>query len=191
MLLVCGLAAAPALAQGEPARIGVFDPEALWKLTEVGKKYNHDLTEVRDRLQGTIDRKSQELEDVKDRLRQQQASLSDEKIQQMQRDILNKRTELDRMNEDATKEMKLQLNDVQNRFQAMLERTIETYGKEKNFLVIVNRGIVDYHAPGADITQELIARFNEMHKAPTGAAAKAPAKKPTEKPKGPPGKRGA
>jgi Skp family chaperone for outer membrane proteins len=106
----------------------------------------------------------------------------------MQRDILHKRTELDRMNEDATKEMKLQLNDVQNRFQAMLEQTIETYGKERNFLAILNRGIVDYHAPQADITQDLIARFNEMHKAPAGAA-RTP-KKPAEKPKGPPGKRG-
>ena len=184
------LAATQAFAQGEPARIGVFDPEALWKLTEVGKKYNGDLTEARDRLQAEIDRKSNELEDLKDKLRQQQATLSDEKIQQMQRDLLSKRTELDRMNEDATKEMKLQLNDVQNRFQQMLERTIATFGKEKNLLLILNRGIVDYHAPQVDVTQDLIAKFNEMNKAPAGSGAKAPPRKAPEKPKAPPRNRG-
>lgn len=186
MALAVGLLATPALAQGEPERIGVFDPEALWKLTEVGKKFNGDLSEARDRLQGEIDRRSTGLEDLKDKLRQQQATLSDEKIQQMQRDILNKRTELDRMNEDATKEMKLQLNDIQNRFQQMLETTIAHYGKEKNFLLILNRGIIDYNAPQADITQDLIAKFNEMHKVPAGSGAKTAPKKAPEKPKEPP-----
>jgi Skp family chaperone for outer membrane proteins len=178
------------LAQGEPTRIGVFDPEALWKLTEVGKRYNGDLTEARDRLQGEIDRKSTELEDLKDKLRQQQATLSEEKIQQMQRDILNKRTELDRMNEDATKEMKLQLNDVQNRFQAMMDKTIATFGKEKNLLLILNRDIVHYHAPAVDITQDLIAKFNEMHKPPAAPGARTPPRKTPEKPKEPPKNRG-
>src|SRR5688572_15777301 len=95
-----------AQAQSEPPRIGVFDPEVLWKQTDLGKKYNTDLTEARNRLQSEIDKKSQQLDELSDKLRQQQASLSDEKIQQMQKEILAKRTELERMNEDATKEMK-------------------------------------------------------------------------------------
>lgn len=190
LVLAIGLAAPGARAQGEPARIGVFDPEVLWKLTEVGKRYNTDLTEARDRLQGAIDRKSTELEDLKDKLRQQQASLSEDKVQQMQRDLLNKRTELDRMNEDATKEIKIQVNDLQGRFQQMMEKAIEALGKEKGFIIIVNRGIVDYLAPQADITQELVARFNEMHKVPAGSGAKTPPRKAPEKPKEPPKNRG-
>ena len=174
-----GVSAQP---QSDTIRIGVFDPETLWKLTEVGKKYNSELTEARDRLQAEIDRKSQELEDLKDKLRQQQASLSEDKIQQMQKEILNKRTELDRMNEDATKEMKFQLNDVQNRFQQMLEETVETYGKEKNLALILNKSVIDYNAPQVDITQDLIARFNVMHKAPPPSTAKAPARKATATP---------
>ncbi|MBI4169426.1 MAG: OmpH family outer membrane protein [Acidobacteria bacterium] len=182
--VLCG--AARAQGSGDQTRIGVFDPETLWKLTEVGKRYNADLTEARDRLQAEIDRKSQELEDLKDKLRQQQASLSEEKIQQIQKEILNKRTELDRMNEDATKEMKFQLNDVQSRFQQMLVETVEIYGKEKNLALILNKGVIDYNAPQVDITQDLIARFNAMHKAPAPSTAKAPARKAPEKPKEPP-----
>jgi outer membrane protein len=188
LLLALAVLGGEARAQGpaDQFRVGVFDPETLWKLTEVGKRYNADLTESRDRLQSAIDRKSQELEDLKDKLRQQQASLSEEKIQQMQKDILNKRTELDRMNEDATKEMKFQLTDVQGRFQQMLVETVETFGKEKNLALILNKSVIDYNAPQVDITQDLIAKFNLMHKAPPPATAKAPAKKAPEKPKEPP-----
>ena|SRR5882672_2836408 len=187
LVFATALAVGDALAQNEPARIGVFDPEALWKQTEVGKRYNQDLGDARDRLQADIDKKMEEMEALKAKLRQQQASLNDDKIQQMQKDIINKKTEYDRLNEDATKEMKFQLNDVQGRFQEMLVHTLETYGKEKGFMIILNKGVIDYSAPSVDITQDLIAKFNELHKAPPPSTAAKPAvKKAPDKAKEPP-----
>jgi Skp family chaperone for outer membrane proteins len=171
------LGATAARAQGDAMKIGVFDPEVLWKQTEVGKKYNQDLSAARDRLQASIDKKQEELEATKSKLRQQQQTLSDDKVNDMKKDILNKQTELDRLNEDATKEMKYQLGEVQGRFQEMLVKTLETYGKEKGFSLILNRSVVDFSAPGVDISQDLIAKFNEMHK-PTAPTAAAPPKKP-------------
>src|SRR5207247_11146602 len=167
----------------EAPRIGVFDPETVWKLTEVGKKYNQDLNEARDRLQGEIDKKQSEIDAVRDRLRQQQASLSEDKASQMQKDIQNKTIELNRLQDDATREMKSQLSDVQNRFQQMLMDTLEIYGKEKNFTLIFNKGVVDYNSPQVDVTQDLIQKFNEMHKPTSAPAAKPQPKKPPEKPK--------
>ena len=169
--------------QTEAPKIGVFDPETVWKLTEVGKKYNQDLNDARDKLQADIDKKQAEIDGMRDKLRQQQASLSEDKAAQMQRDIQNKTIELNRMTDDATREMKSQLSDVQNRFQQMLMDTLEIYGKEKNFTLIFNKGVVDYGSPQVDITQDLIQRFNEMHKAPTAPAAKPQPKKTPEKPK--------
>ena len=165
-----------AAAQGEAVKIGVFDPEVLWKQTEVGKKYNQDLSAARDRLQGQIDKKQEDMEALKSRIRQQQQSLSEDKINEMKKELIGKQTELDRLNEDATKEMKYQLGEVQGRFQEMLLKTLDTYGEEKGFALILNRGVVDYSATGIDISQDLIAKFNEMHK-PT-AAPSGPAKKP-------------
>jgi Skp family chaperone for outer membrane proteins len=179
------LLAAPAssLAQAEPMKVGVFDPEVLWKQTEIGKKYNQDLSAARDRLQAQIDKKQEDVEAVKSKLRQQQASLSEDRIQEMKKDIITKQTELDRLNEDATKEMKYQLGEVQSRFQEMLVKTIEAFGKEKSFSLILNRGVVDYSAPGIDVSQDLIAKFNEMNKVPPAAGT---AKKPGDAAKEPP-----
>lgn len=165
-----------AAAQGETMKIGVFDPEILWKQTEVGKKYNQDLSAVRDRLQAQIDKKTEDVEALKSRLRQQQQSLSDDKINDMKKEILAKQTELERLNEDATKEMKYQLGETQGRFQEMVAKALDAFGKEKGFTLIFDRGAAAFNAAGIDISQDLIQKFNEMHKAaatPTG-----PAKKP-------------
>jgi outer membrane protein len=178
------LAITGAAAQAEPMKIGVFDPEVLWKQTEVGKKYNQDLSAARDRLQAQIDKKQDDVEALKARLRQQQASLSEDRVNDMKKEIIAKQTELDRLNEDSTKEMKYQLTEVQSRFQEMLVRTLETFGREKGFTLILNRGMVDYSATGVDVSQDLIAKFNEMNKVQAGAAV-AP-KKSTDAPKTPP-----
>ena len=165
-----------AAAQGEAMKIGVFDPEILWKQTEVGKKYNLDLSAARDRLQAQIDKKTEDVENLKSKLRQQQQSLSEDKINDMKKEILGRQTELERLNEDATKEMKYQLGEVQGRFQEMLIKTLDAFGKEKGYSLILNRGVVDFSANGIDISQDLIQKFNEMHKA--AATPAGPAKKP-------------
>lgn len=181
-VLVLGIA--QAFAQlAEPVRVGVYDQETVWKLSEVGKKYNADLSEARDKLQGEIDKKQAEIDGLRDKLRQQQASLSDDKAAQMQKDIQNRVIELNRLTDDATREMKSQLGEVQNRFQQMLVDTVEAFGKEKNYTLILNKGVIDYNAAQIDITQGLIQKFNEMHKAPPSTAAKPQPKKTPDKPK--------
>jgi outer membrane protein len=183
LTLLLASAAGDALAQADQMKIGVFDPEALWKETELGKKYNADLFESRDRLLGNIDKKKDEIEALRDKVRQQQASLSEDKVAQMQKDIQNKGIELDRLSDDVKREMNSQLNDVQSTFQKMLLDTLDAFGKEKGFTLILNKGVTDYNAPQIEITKDLIAKFNEMHKVPPSSAAKPPTKKTPEKPK--------
>jgi len=168
------LGASAARAQGEAMKIGVFDPDVLWAQTDIGKKYNTDLSVTRDRLQAQIDKKTDELQTTRSKLRQQQQSLSVDKVTEMQQDILSKETELDRLNEDATKEMKFQVGRFQGRFQEMLAKTIDVFGKEKGYTLILTRGAVVYSASSIDINQYLIAKFNEMNKPPASTTATPP-----------------
>ncbi len=176
-VLILALATGPAIAQALPVRVGVFDPETVWKLSAVGKKYNETLSNAANKLQEKIEKKQREIESVVDRIRQQKASLSEDKIQTMQKDAQNRRIELERLNSDAKREMNDQLNDVQGRFQRMLIETIEELGKQGQYTLILSAEIVGYSAPRADITQDLIAKFNEMHKLPAdsgGASSSKP-----------------
>jgi Skp family chaperone for outer membrane proteins len=176
VLTLSVLGASAARAQGEVMKIGVFDPEVLWKQTDIGKKYNEDLSVARDRLLAQIDKKTEELQTTRSKLRQQQQTLSVDKVTEMQQYILSKETELDRLNEDATKEMKFQFGQFQGRFQEMLTKTLDAFGKEKGYALILTRGAVVYSASSIDIDQYLIAKFNEMNKPPASTTATPPRK---------------
>jgi hypothetical protein len=57
----------------------------------------------------------------------------------------------------------------------MLLKTVDAFGKEKGYALILTRGAVVYSASSIDINQYLIAKFNEMNRtAPTTGAPKKP-----------------
>ena len=163
-----------ALGQQETPHIGVFDAQALWQQTDEGKKIQAQLASFRDGKIAEINAKESELNKLKDKLREQEVSLSDDKRNQMLKDIDQKSIDLKRMNDDATREMKTQLGDSQDQFQKELVDVVTALGKEKKYLLILEKSIVPYNDPVVEVTGEVIAKFNQMYK---GAPAAAPAAK--------------
>ena len=84
--LVAGFTGA-ALGQSEGIRIGVFDSQAIWQQTEEGKKIQSQLASFRDTKISEINAKEAELNKLKEKLREQEVSLSDDKRNQMLKDI--------------------------------------------------------------------------------------------------------
>jgi outer membrane protein len=177
---------APAAAQQQEPRIGVFDSQPVWQQTEEGKKLQAQLAAFRDGKVGEINGKESELNKLRERLRSQEVSLSDDKKGQMLKDIDQKTIDLKRLNDDATREMQSQLKDAQDQFQRELFDVVEALGKEKKYTLILEKTIVVYNNETVDITKEVVAKFNEMFK---GAAAPPAAKtkevKPSTEPKKP------
>ena len=152
------------LAQQEAARIGVFDSQAVWQQTEEGKKFQSQLASFRDSKIAEVNTKEAELTKLKDKLRDQEVSLSDDKRNQMMKDIDQKSIDLKRLNDDATRELKAQLGDSQDQFQKELVDVVTALGKEKKYLLILERSIVVYNDAVVDVTGEVIAKFNQMYK---------------------------
>src|SRR4029450_4231361 len=178
-LLVAGFTGA-ALAQSEGNRIGVFDSQAIWQQTEEGKKIQSQLASLRDTKISEMNAKEAELNKLKDKLREQEVSLSDEKRTQMLKDIDQKSIDLKRLNDDATREMKAQLGDSQDQFQKELVEVVTALGKDKKYLLILERAIVVYNDAVVDVTGEVIAKFNQMYKASAASPASKPGTKPPE-----------
>jgi len=170
----------PTLAQQEGLRVGVFDSQAIWKETEEGKKIQAQLAVFRDGKIAEINSKEAELNKLRDKLREQEVSLSDEKRNQMLKDIDQKTIELKRLNDDATREMKAQLGDTQDQFQKELVEVVAALGREKKYLLILERSIVVYNDAVVDVTGEVIAKFNQMYKAVAPPAKPKETKAPAE-----------
>jgi outer membrane protein len=171
-----------AVAQQEAARIGVFDSQTVWQQTEEGKKFQSQLAAFRDGKIAEINNRETELNKLKDKLRDQEVSLSDEKKNQMLKEIDQKSIDLKRLNDDATREMKTQLGDSQEKFQKELLEVVEAMGREKKFTLILEKSIIVYNDSTVDVTTDVVAKFNQMYKPAASPPAKA--KEPATSPEG-------
>lgn len=184
-VVIAWLAAASlgtAAAQQQEMHIGVFDSQPVWQQTEEGKKMQAQLAAFRDTKLADINSRETELNKLKEKLRSQEASLSDDKKSQMMKEIDQKTIDLKRLNDDASREMQSQFGDARDQFQKELFDVVEALGKEKKYTLILEKSIVVYNDTMVDITSEVVAKFNQMFK---GSISAAPTSRDKE-PKAPP-----
>jgi Skp family chaperone for outer membrane proteins len=98
--------------------------------------------------------------------------MSDEKREEIARQLKRKRVEYERLNDDASAEFQEAANRAQARLISLFRDMISKYGPEKGFTVILEKGTVYYATETVDITDEVLVRFN----ASTQVGAPAPPK---------------
>jgi len=188
--------AAVVSAQSAPAaaptvRVAVIDVERLVRDSALGKEAFSRVKKVNDEKKNEADRLQKELRDLEQKLAAQGQSLTDDKREQLQKQYQEKAIDFKSFQEKATRD----LDQAQKKELADLERRvfpiISQLGKERGFTLIFNKfqsGLVFADA-AADITEDVLKRFNTQVAVPAAAAAKppapaaaAPAPAPTKKP---------
>ena len=187
--------AAVVSAQSAPAaptvRVAVIDVERLVRDSALGKEAFNRVKKVNDEKKGEADRLQKELRDLEQKLAAQGQSLTDDKREQLQKQYQEKAIDFKSFQEKATRD----LDQAQKKELADLERRvfpiISQLGKERGFTLIFNKfqsGLV-FADDAADITEDVLRRFNTQVAVPAAAAAKppataagAPAPAPTKKP---------
>ena len=182
--LVAAASLGAAAAQQQELRIGVFDSQPVWQQTEEGKKMQAQLAAFRDGKLAEINAREADLNKLKEKLRSQEVSLSDDKKNQMLKEIDQKTLDLKRLNDDASREMQSQFGDSRDVFQKELFEVVEALGKEKKYTLILEKSIVVYNDSAVDITPEVVAKFNQMFKG-EAPASKAKEARPQTEPKKP------
>ena len=175
-----------AAAQQPEMRIGVFDSQPVWLQTEEGVRMRTTLEAYRDRKQAEFNTKETELNALKEKLRSQEVSLSEDKKSQMLKEIDQKTIDLKRLGDDVSRDLQSQFGDARDRFQKELFDVVEALGKEKKYTLILEKSIVVYSDSAVDITPEVVAKFNQMFKG--GTAAPPASKEQGAKPQAEPGK---
>jgi outer membrane protein len=195
--------AAVAAAQSAPAspsvRVAVIDVERLVRDSALGKEAFGRVKKIGDDKKAENDRLQKELRDIEQKLANQGQSLSDEKREQLQKQYNEKSIDYKSFQEKASRD----LDQAQKKELADLERRvfpiISQLGKERGYTLIFNKfqsGLV-FADDAADITDDVLKRFNTTVAVPPTAAAKpataapppaakpgaaAPAPAPTKKP---------
>ncbi len=161
-LVVVACALAPGGVRAETLRLAVFDPQRVSEETDVGRGVQAELTALRDRKQAEITQQEREISDLQKQLSQQELSLSPDRRSTMERDIQSKLLRLQSARELAGRELQIQVAAAQSRFEDKLLQAVQVFGKEQGYTVVLTRDLVAWADATVDVTDRIIARFNEM-----------------------------
>jgi outer membrane protein len=182
---VAAAQSAPSGAASPTIRVAVIDVERLVRDSALGKEAFSRVKKISDDKKTENDRLQKELRDIEQKLADQGQSLSEDKRDQLQKQYNEKSIDYKSFTEKASRD----LDQAQKKELADLERRvfpiITQLGKERGYTLIFNKfqsGLV-FADDAADITDDVLKRFNTMVAVPPAAAAKpAPAAPAPAKP---------
>jgi Skp family chaperone for outer membrane proteins len=173
-----------AWAQGAPSpseiRIAVVDMDRVMAESNMGKGEQASIDKLKADRTALINAKQKELDAMEEQIRNASLSWSDEKREEQARQFENKRVELRRLNEDATRDVQTEFNRSMTKLQKAALGITGAIGREKGYTVIFEKNTVPvlYASDTIEITDEVIRKLN-------GAAAGGPPAPPPTAPSKP------
>ena len=157
MILV--VAATPAAAQ---TKVAVIDVQRVVSESDPGKEALQKLAGLRDAKAGEGQTLQQDLQALREQFSKQQFTLSEEKLEELQKQIQDKGIALQRFEDDARRELEEARTKELGRLEQQIMPIINVIGQEQGLTLIFNKfqsGLV-YADDTIDITDEVIRRFN-------------------------------
>ena len=154
--------AMPALAQNVPARVAVVDVQKVLTQSAPGKAAAEKLKKMQEDRVAKARQMDEELRKLDSELGTKRLSLSAQKVEEMAKQIDDKKISMQRYVQDADREMTEARNRELAALQTKIEPVIDALGKEMGLALIFNKfesGLV-YAADAVDITDTVVQRFN-------------------------------
>jgi outer membrane protein len=185
------VATIPAGAQGAPPsadlRIAVVDMDKVMAESNLGKSEQASIDKLKGDRTALINAKQKELDAMEEQIRNASLSWSDEKREEQSRQFENKRVDLRRLNEDATRDVQAEFSRSMTKLQKAALGITGAIGREKGYTLIFEKNTVPvlYASDSVEITDEVIRRLNSTTAAGGGPASQpaAPTKPPSNPPK--------
>ncbi len=153
---------APATVQAQTGKVAVIDVQRVVTESDPGKEALGKLQALQEQKIAEGKKLQDELDALREQFNKQRFTLSQDKLEALQKQIEDKTIALKRFQDDAQRE----LDDARKRYLGQLEQQImpiiDQVGKEKGLDLIFNKfqsGLV-FAAEAVDITDEIIERFN-------------------------------
>ena len=181
LLAVTGSAAA-ARAQG--LKLAYVDVQRAIQETEEGKAARSRLKSEFDQRRSQIDKKSADLEKMQQEYEKQAPVLSDDakrkKQEEFQKALLDARKSAGDLQEDMNRQEQQVMSNMLQR----LQQVVAEIAERESLSFVMDKGTLLFAPSAADITNEVVRRYNDRFGAGEKPAGKAPPK--TAQPKAPP-----
>ena len=170
----------PVIAFGQTAqtaKVGFIDLQKVMLESEKGKQAKKVLTDEADKLKKSLTQKQDELQKLKDALEKQSATITPEARAEKEKQYQAKLKDYQRVASDYQTELQQKDNEAAQKLLNELQDVVKRLGETEKYSIILERsaaGIL-FGSPSADLTDKVIAMYNEAVK--KGTIAPAPAKK--------------
>ena len=192
LVVIFMLLVATPLLRAQLSNIAVVDFERAVVESAEGKKSSDKFNATVQAKQADLEKKQRELEDLQKKLQAGTRTLSDSAKADIQRDIDRRNTELQRVNEDAQKEMQALRDELLRPIAQVATQILNGMAAEQGYTLVIDSSNPENNLvfvnPKNDITAELVKRINAATpKEPPKPATAAPATpKPGPAPATPP-----
>jgi outer membrane protein len=170
--------AVPVFAQNVPGRMAVIDVQRVLSSSVAGKAAYERLKKMQDDRVVRAQKMDEEIKNLDNELNTKKASLNEERLAEMTRQLSDKKIAMQRYAQDADREVGEARDKALQELEVKIKPVIDSIGKEMGLAVIFNKfesGLV-YASDAIDITDSVVKRFD----AAQGGTPAAPAatKKP-------------
>jgi len=146
-------------------KVGVINIQEALVSTKDGKKATQELDNKFLPEQKAFDARQNELIQLQDQLTKGSAVLSDEKRNELARDIDEKKKRLERDMQDAEDDLKAEQQKLLQSMAARMTAVISKYSQDNGFMLVIDIGNqntpVLFAAGGVDITQDVIELYDK------------------------------
>jgi outer membrane protein len=182
-----------AAARAQPLKLAYVDVQRAIQETEEGKAARNRLKSEFDQRRAQIDKKSADLEKMQQEYEKQAPVLSDDakrkKQEEFQKALVDARKSAGDLQEDMSRQEQQAMSSILQRLQAVVAEIAE----RESLSFVMDKGTLLYAPSPADITNEVVRRYNDKFGAGEKPAGKAPPKTaqpaPKPVPQPPPGKK--
>ncbi|MBI2903562.1 MAG: OmpH family outer membrane protein [Candidatus Methylomirabilis oxyfera] len=156
------LAVSPSLAADPAVKLGFVDIQAVISQSREGQAARNKVAAEAAEKQKEIGLKEAEIKQMDMDLQKQGPVLSDAAKKEREEDIRRKLRDLKRLTEDFNRDLSKREGELLNDLLRDVTAVIRDYGKEKGLTLIVEKGQggVIYGSDGADLTKEILERYN-------------------------------
>jgi outer membrane protein len=170
-----------AAAHAQPIKIGYVDVQRAIQEVEEGKAARSRLKTEFDHRRAQIDKKSADLERMQQEYEKQAAVLSDDakrkKQEEFQKALIEARKSAGDLQEDMNRQEQQAMSGILQR----LQQVVAEIAERESFNYVMDKGTLLYAPQAADITNEVVRRYNDRFGA--GPQGKAPPKTAQPAPK--------
>ena len=182
-----------AAARAQPLKLAYVDVQRAIQETDEGKAARNRLKSEFDQRRSQIDKKSADLEKMQQEYEKQAPVLSDDakrkKQEDFQKALIDARKSAGDLQEDMNRQEQAAMGNILQR----LQQVVAEIAERESLSFVMDKGMLLYAPAAADITNEVVRRYNDKFGAGEKPAGKAPPKTaqpaPKTAPQPPPGKK--